>query len=87
MEQFLPSVDAVNEDVLSRIETDGFDVPMLLVWGYDDPSADIDLGMDLFDRISDETADAQMHIINRAGHFSFREHPEKFNAVLRAFCL
>jgi len=26
-----------------------------------------------------------MHIINRAGHFSYREHPKEFNEVVRGF--
>lgn len=28
---------------------------------------------------------AQMHIFNRAGHYVFREHNEKFNAIVRTF--
>jgi len=26
---------------------------------------------------------AQMHIFNKSGHFTYREHPEEFNAVLK----
>ncbi|HEX6259879.1 MAG TPA: hypothetical protein VFZ51_04430 [Woeseiaceae bacterium] len=31
------------------------------------------------------TPDARMYIYNRAGHFSDREHPAEFNAMLRSF--
>ena len=39
----------------------------------------------LFDLIARGTPDSRMYIFNRAGHFSYREHPAEFNEMLRGF--
>jgi 2-hydroxy-6-oxonona-2,4-dienedioate hydrolase len=80
-------LDRLRRDALSRIDRDGMPVPVLVVWGRDDPSAPLPLGLDLFDRLSAESSEVQLHVINRAGHYAFREHPMTFNALVRAFCL
>jgi len=59
--------------------------PTLLAWSYNDPTATIDQGYALFDLISRNTHDSRMYIFNRAGHFSYREHPAEFNEMLRSF--
>jgi pimeloyl-ACP methyl ester carboxylesterase len=41
----------------------------------------------LFEHICIHTERAELHVLNRAGHYSFREQPRAFNAVLRAFSL
>ena len=50
-----------------------------------DPTASIDQGHALFELIARSTADSRMYIFNRAGHFSYREHPAEFNEMLRGF--
>ena len=59
--------------------------PTQLAWGYHDPTATIDQGYALFDLIAPNTHDSRMYIFNRAGHFSYREHPAEFNEMLRSF--
>ena len=71
---------------LERIATEGFHCPTLLFWGRNDPSARLPLCMDLLDRIAEKTDDVQVHIVNHAGHASFREQPHVFNDVLATFC-
>jgi pimeloyl-ACP methyl ester carboxylesterase len=41
--------------------------------------------MELLDLIAQNTHRLRMHIFNRAGHFSYREHPAEFNEMLRSF--
>jgi 2-hydroxy-6-oxonona-2,4-dienedioate hydrolase len=60
-------------------------VPTLLAWAYNDPTATIDQGHSLFNLIAGSTPDSRMYIYNRAGHFSYREHPAEFNDMLRGF--
>jgi len=60
-------------------------VPTLVVWGLNDPSAPLDSGLDLFRLISEHSSRAEMHILNQAGHHSFRERPEDFNQVITNF--
>jgi pimeloyl-ACP methyl ester carboxylesterase len=83
--QFLPSLLAQKEETLNWIRAKQLKVPTLLIWGYNDPSAKVRSGYDLFDLIAASTDRAQMHVFNHAGHYSYREHPDDFNAVVISF--
>ena len=85
--RWLPEIYAIRAGVLERIEHDGLDVPTLIVWGRDDESAPLPVGLTLFERIAARTADVEMHILNRAKHYCFRDQPQAFDAALRGFCL
>jgi pimeloyl-ACP methyl ester carboxylesterase len=39
----------------------------------------------LFELIADSNPRAEMHIINEAGHFCYREQPEVFNQIVNGF--
>jgi 2-hydroxy-6-oxonona-2,4-dienedioate hydrolase len=52
--------------------------PTLLYWGKNDPSAIPAVGLALFDMISETNLRARMLIVNNAGHFHYREHPDEF---------
>jgi len=60
-------------------------MPVLIYWGYNDPSAVISRGMDLFDVISEKNPRTRMFIVNKAGHFHYREYPEEFNRNIIEF--
>ena len=59
--------------------------PTLVVWGYNDPTAELKRGHALFEIIADSNPRSEMHIINAAGHFCYREQPETFNQAIKAF--
>jgi 2-hydroxy-6-oxonona-2,4-dienedioate hydrolase len=82
---FLPHLARQKDETLGLIRDRGFGRPTLLAWSYNDPTATIDQGHALFDLIARSTPDARMYIFNRAGHFSYREHPVEFNDMLRGF--
>ena len=82
---FLPHLARQKDETLGLIRDRGFGRPTLLAWSYNDPTATIDQGHALFDLIARATPDARMYIFNRAGHFSYREHPVEFNDMLRGF--
>lgn len=80
-------------DLLERVETikrdiaDGrLRVPTLVMWGFNDPSATVERcakpAIDLFFPGVDR---CEMHILNHAGHYCFREQPEGFNDTLVNF--
>ena len=48
-------------------------------------AAVLERGQALFAMIADKEPRAQMHIINKAGHFNYREHPKEFNAMLQSW--
>ncbi len=84
---WLPSLEAQREATLRTIDEVGLPVPTLVVWGFNDRSAPLRVGQALFQRICARTAHAEMHILNHAGHYSFREQPAAFNRLLAGFCL
>jgi len=83
--RFLPQLARQKDETLGIIRDRGFGMPTLLAWSYNDPTATIDQGYALFDLITRSTPDSRMYIYNRAGHFSYREHPAEFNEMLRSF--
>ena len=82
---FLTKHSLQKEETLGWIRDRGLQRPTLLVWGYNDPTATLAQGLRLFELLTLRERRSQMHIINRAGHFSYREHPREFNEVLRGF--
>jgi pimeloyl-ACP methyl ester carboxylesterase len=83
---FLPNIERRRDEALARIDADGFAMPTLVVWGVNDPTAQFGLGLELFGRIAARTPDLALHAFNAAGHYSFREKPDEFNASIRSFC-
>jgi 2-hydroxy-6-oxonona-2,4-dienedioate hydrolase len=83
--QFLPQLALEKEQSLNWIVQGRLRSPTLLVWGYNDPTAALKRGQYLFELIAQRTPMAEMHVINHAGHFCYREQPETFNHVVRGF--
>lgn len=60
--------------------------PTLIVWGADDPAAPLEsAGLDVMRLIFAAVPKSQMCVLNRAGHFCFREQPEAFAAAVTDF--
>jgi 2-hydroxy-6-oxonona-2,4-dienedioate hydrolase len=60
--------------------------PTLIVWGFNDRSAPFDrVGIPCMNLILPAVPRSALHVLNRAGHNSFREQPEEFNRVLLTF--
>ena len=83
--RFFPQLAIDKEETLTWIMQGRLQTPTLVVWGYNDPTAILKRGQALFELIADSTPIAEMHVINKAGHFCYREQPETFNQVIRGF--
>ena len=83
--QFFPQLGAQKAESLTWILEGRLKTPTLLIWGQNDPTATIGMGHALFELVAGSAPRAEMHILNEAGHFYFREHPEAFNETPRAF--
>ena len=60
---------------LERVKNEGIlQVPILLYWGRNDPSATVDAGYALFDVLGAKNPRVRMYVVNDAGHFHFREY-------------
>jgi 2-hydroxy-6-oxo-6-(2'-carboxyphenyl)-hexa-2,4-dienoate hydrolase len=86
-ESWLEPIYALRRDVLARIDDEGVSVPTLVVWGFNDLSAPLPVGLQLFERIAAKTPIAELHVLNEARHYCFRDRPGAFQSVIRSFCL
>jgi pimeloyl-ACP methyl ester carboxylesterase len=82
---FMPALSREREELFARIATEGLLRPTLLVWAFNDPTAPLKIGYDLFELIGRHNPRTHMHVLNEAGHFSFREQPAIFNRVVLEF--
>jgi pimeloyl-ACP methyl ester carboxylesterase len=56
----------------------GVAVPVQVLWGSDDPLSGVDRGSALFQLVATKQPTAAFDVVNRAGHFPFREEPKAF---------
>ena len=84
--QLEPSVDAAKLRVFARIDEGAHDVPTLIHWGKNDPSAPVSPdGLSVFNLLSENAPHVSLHVENRAGHFAFKEKPAPFNKLVKGF--
>ena len=60
-------------------------MPVLLVWGTNDPQATLKHGTGLYDILAIQHPNVWLFLVNKAGHFHFREYPDEFNDQLIGF--
>ncbi len=61
-------------------------VPTLITWGYNDQAAPLEtVGLLTLDLILPNVARSQMHILNRARHYCYRDQPREFVQVVSGF--
>jgi hypothetical protein len=82
---FLPELAREKRETLQWIADGRLQRPVQVIWGFNDRTAVIERGMELFRLIAAHERDTQLHILNAAGHFPFREHPARFNELLAGF--
>jgi pimeloyl-ACP methyl ester carboxylesterase len=82
--RFLPNLLDNREQLFVQIKS-GLQRPVLVYWGYNDPTAPLQQGLRLYEMIALNQHRTQMHIVNGAGHHSFRERPAEFNRVIAEF--
>ena len=81
-----PSLQALKKELHQDIKDGKLKVPMLVVWGYNDPEGSYDSGVKLFELVSSVNPETELHVFANAGHQAFIEHPEKFNSLVANFC-
>jgi pimeloyl-ACP methyl ester carboxylesterase len=83
--KFVPNLARDKRETLGWLGEGRLQRPTQIVWGFNDRTATVDGGFDLFAMIGAHERRTQLHVINESGHFPFREHPERFNALLGGF--
>ena len=75
----------VKDETLEMIRAGRLQTPTLIIWGFNDPSATYQMGVDLFQLISPFVDRAQLHFLNRSGHFPFHEYPGTVTDLMVGF--
>ncbi len=82
---FLPDARKKKYETLDLIKAGRLRAPTLIVWGLNDPSAPVKLGLDLIRLIGSVVDRTRFHVINHAGHYVFREHPQELHHLIIDF--
>lgn len=82
---FLPDARKKKYETLELIKAGRLKAPTLIVWGLNDPSAPVKLGLDLARLIGSVVDRTRFHVINQAGHYVFREHPRELHRLINDF--
>jgi pimeloyl-ACP methyl ester carboxylesterase len=82
---FAPQLARQKRETLQWLREGRLQRPTQIIFGANDPTVSTEGAFDLFDWVGTHQRRTEMHIINHAGHFSFREHPARFNALLGGF--
>ena len=75
----------VKDKTLRRIQEGELKTPTLVIWGYTDPSATYDMGINLFRLISQSVDRTEFHLFNLCGHFPYQEYPEEVTNLMVGF--
>lgn len=84
-EVFLPDVKKKKYETLDLIAAGRLKAPTLIVWGANDVSSPMKLGLDLFRIIGAAVERTQFHAFNHAGHYVYRERAREVNELLVNF--
>jgi 2-hydroxy-6-oxonona-2,4-dienedioate hydrolase len=82
---FWPGLRADREKLHIGLMSGGLLRPTMLTWAAQDPTAPISHGYVLFNMLCAHQPNTQMHVVNRAGHFSQREQPAVYERVIAEF--
>jgi len=79
------SLSRLKGNNFTRFREAGVPVPILLVWGMQDPMSPVMYARSLYHLIAARQRRAHFRLINDSGYFPFRERPDAFNATLSGF--
>lgn len=85
MSLFIPDLARYKRQTLAMISEGRLQRPTQIIWGRNDPTVVPERGVEMFKMISAHERNTTLNIFNNCGHFVYREHPERFNALLSSF--
>jgi 2-hydroxy-6-oxonona-2,4-dienedioate hydrolase len=83
--QFLPGLARQRVETYRWLLERGIPCPTLIVWGLNDPTADFENGKRLIEMFMHKQPQTEIRILNRSGHFVFREQAAAFNRAVDSF--
>jgi pimeloyl-ACP methyl ester carboxylesterase len=82
---FFEDLAAMKTETMQWIEAGRLKAPTLILWGFNDPSAPVILGMHLLRVIAPVVPRTEFHVINEAAHYLFREKYQEVNHIITDF--
>lgn len=82
---FLPDLARYKRETLAWINEGRLQRPTQIIWGFNDRTVVAERGVEMFNMISAHERCTTLNLVNEAGHFVYREHPQRFNALLDGF--
>ncbi|MEO3388515.1 alpha/beta hydrolase [Mesorhizobium sp. CAU 1741] len=82
---FITDLARYKRETLAWINEGRLQRPTQIIWGFNDRTVVAERGVEMFNMISAHERRTTLNIINEAGHFVYREHPDRFNALLDGF--
>ncbi|SMF62370.1 Pimeloyl-ACP methyl ester carboxylesterase [Xaviernesmea oryzae] len=82
---FLPDLARYKRETLAWINDGRLQRPSQIVWGFNDRTVVAERGVEMFNMVSAHERRTTLNLVNEAGHFVYREHPERFNELLANF--
>lgn len=82
---FIPELQRDKRETLRWLEEGRLQRPVHIVWGLSDRTVPVRLGYDLYDMLARHEARVTLSVVDKSGHFPYREHPEWFRGVVESF--
>jgi len=73
------------DETLEMLRAGRLQTPTNIIWGFNDPSATYEMGLDLFQLISQFVERSQLHFVNQSGHFPYHEYPGEVIDLMVSF--
>ena len=77
--------DEMKLETFARINAGQLKPPTLIIWGFNDPSADYTLGIDIYNIVSAVVDRTELHLFNQCGHYGFQEYPREIADLMVGF--
>lgn len=77
-ERYLESMREQMAETRRRILRGELTLPTLYVFGHNDLTVPLQMGLSAFNLMAQENPDVRMKLVNHCGHFPYREHPDEF---------
>jgi 2-hydroxy-6-oxonona-2,4-dienedioate hydrolase len=83
--QFLPGLARDKRETLAWLEEGRLQRPTQIIWGRTDRTAVLQRGHELFALVSAHERRTAFSVVDKCGHFPYREHPRWFNDTVGRF--
>src|SRR5690606_34609601 len=82
VKHYLPGLLKDREELFMRLRSEPLKRRVQIIWAFNDPTAPIEMGYNLFELISLHQPHCSMHVVNQSGHSAYRERFQPFMRVL-----